>query len=909
MGGIDSTGSPYGNLGGGIRTDSTLSGNGSASSPLSVVGSALISPVVSPNPLAFDTNVAFKGPNPYVDVTRYGVRALNPTTIPVALGLSASINSGFALATISSASSFVNGDGVVIYGAGAAHSMTTPASVVVTPSVAQAGTGTGLVVNAPAGSTTYNYQVIARDKNGGLTAASSVATTSTGAASLGAQSVTISTHTRSGNVTTVVTSSAHGLSVGSMVYIAKTSDDINFGGWFLVSTVADNTHFTFASGLDATNGAPTSATGGNAIWFNANRITWAQVTGAFQYHIYGRTGGSLTWIGCSRPTGNSLTDLTFDDFGSPMMDGFIRPGFVPNTPPGSATSDNLVTTISSGAGTTSLTLSSTAGTSVSGASIRFDNAPNILAAANAARTTNGLLQFPVSPNGQQYPVNSYLVLPSNLTVSFSQGLYLNDTIEAGQGSHWSGDVIPQGTPPPSFGQSGWPVIGVHEANPGIYVPAGTISYWKGLSFLGQGQSNGSLLVFADQVSPITFEDVNFLSTTSSTDYMGVGVILRGDALGSGNSSYVNFFKNVLFTGGPAQVDGVTATPFFYCNGCGLTSLERINLSIRGIFVRPVGAGGAFELSTGRQQGPIMPTVMYFNSVGNSTLTSFVIRQFEQDTGTHAIFANMQGSTVMLHLEGAGYPGTFNGASGPLVTGNPIISIEFTNEQMNGITGQNTQTRSFPTGTAIDGSFHQTVSGAYASQEFNSGIGIGKAYSLFVKGPAPAAPTAAVSAGGSIAVGTHTFQVVPVWPNGAEGALSPPSNAVTTTLGNQTVTVTWAAITPAPKGYNVYQDGQLVSKGGGGDCSTIPQYAGTSAVISSFVCGSSTTVQAGGPTILNETGVFAPALVLSTVLFANLGTPVNGTFYNCADCAVASDPCTGSSTGAFAQRLNGRWRCG
>lgn len=866
----------------------------------------LVSPVITPNPLNLDVNLGFKGPNPYVDVTRYGVRALVPTSTPVFTGVTATISSGSAVATVSTASCpgqagsvcFQNGDGVVVYGAGAPHSMSTPVGVTVTPSVAQAGTGTGLVVNGPVGgATTYNYRVLARNKAGGLTAASTVATTTTGGASLGRQSVNILAHARTGNITTVTTSVAHGLSVGAMVYIAQTSDDTNFGGWYPIATVPDTAHFTFQSGLDATNGAPASATGGVAVWFNANRITWTQVTGAWEYCIYGRTGGSLTWIGCSRPQGppgaySNPTDMTFDDFGSPMMDGFTRPALIPNTPPVSATSNSLVTTISSGASTTTLTLSATASTTVTGATIRFDNAPNILTAANVARNNNGLLHFPVSTNGQSYPVNSYLLLPSQLTVSFAMGLYLNDTVEVGQGSYWSGTVLPQGQPPPSFGQNGWVNIGANEANPGVYSPPGLITYWKSLSFFGQGLSNGGLPFFAEQNTPITFEDVSFTSSTSGTDYMGVGLILRGDAPGVNNSSYVNLFRNVLFSGGPAQSDAATATPFFYCNGCGLTSLTNINMSVRGIFFRPVGAGGAFELSTGRQQGPIMPTVMYFNNSGNSTLTSSVVRQFEQDTGTHAIFANMSGSSTMLHIEGAGYPGTFVGASGPLVTGNPIISIDFQNEQMNGVTGQNTQTHSFPTGTALDGAFRTSTSGPYASQEFNSGVSVGKMYSIFAKGLPPAAPTAVVSAGGSVSIGTHTYQVVPVWANGGEGAVSPVSNSVTTSSGNQTVTVTWTAVAGSPKGYDVYQDGQLVSLGAG-NCSTIPQYTGTSAVITNFVCGSNTTVQAGGPTILNSNGLFAPKLQIGTAATTQSGAG-----------APAAGLCTTSTGGSLYLRTDG-----
>jgi hypothetical protein len=876
----------------------------------------LVSPVVTPNPLAFDISLNFKGPNPWVDVTRYGVRAPGPvTSTPVSLGLTANINSGSAAATISSASSFINGDGVVIYGAGTTHSMTTPAGVTVTPSVAAAGTGTGIVVNAPAGSTTYNYQVIARNKTGGLTAASTVATTTTGAASLGRQSVNISTLSRSTNITTVVTSTAHTLSIGSMVYISTTSDDTDFGGWFVVATVPDNTHFTLLSGLDTRNGAVASATGGTAVWFNCNHITWTQVTGAFQYHIYGRTGGTLTWLGCSRLSSvtGGLVDLTFDDFGSPMMDNFKQPGLIPSSPPVSATSNSLSTTIVSGAGTTSLVLANTASTSVSGATIRFDNTPNILAAANA--TTNpdnksSLLYFPFSTTGQPYPINSYLALPAHLSVSLTTGLYVNDTIEVAQGSSWSGDVIPQGLNPPSFGQNGWPIIGINEANPGMYIPFNVISYWKGLTFLGQGLLNGGLLVFGDQVTPITFEDVNFIESTSSTSYMGIGLILRGDTVGSNNSSFVNMFRNVLFSGGPTQSNGACATPYMYCNGCGLTSFNRLNLSVRGIFFRPVGAGGDLEIDTGRQQGGLMPTIMYCNTSGNSSITSNAIRHFEQDTTAHPIFANMSGEASLLYLEGAGYPGLVSGADSGLVTGQPMPNISGMNVIPNGFTGQNVRIDASIYGTAIDGVFNSTGVGtanyAYSSHQFNCGLNIGKGYSIFATGPTPAAPTASVSSGGGVSVGTHTYQVVPVWANGAEGVLSPSSNSVTTTTGNQTVTVTWSAITPAPIGYDVYQDGQLVSMGVG-NCTTIPQYTGTSAVITNIVCGPSTSVPAGGPTILNVNGLFSPALTLSPVLFANLGTPNNGTFYYCPDCAVAN-PCAGSGTGAFAKRLNGTWIC-
>jgi hypothetical protein len=49
------------------------------------------------------------------------------------------------------------------------------------------------------------------------------------------------------------------------------------------------------------------------------------------------------------------------------------------------------------------------------------------------------------------------------------------------------------------------------------------------------------------------------------------------------------------------------------------------------------------------------------------------------------------------------------------------------------------------------------------------------------------------------------------------------------------------------------------------------------------------------------------LFTNPVLFANLGTPANGTLLYCSDCTFAN-PCAGAGTGAFAKRLAGAWRC-
>jgi hypothetical protein len=803
----------------------------------------------------FNGNVAFKGPNPYVDVTRYGVRAVNPNVAPAIPGITANINSGSATPTLSSASTFQNGDGVVIYGAGAPHSMTTPGGPTVTPSIAAAGTGTGIVVNAPAGATTYNYQVVARDKNGGLTAASSVGSTTTGAASLGSQSVGISTLSRSNDVVTVTTSAPHGLSVGAMVYITGTSENNSFGGWFVINTVTDTTHFTYSNAFDTRMGAPASATGGTAFWFKCNHLTWTAVTGAWEYYIYGRTGISLTLIGVSRPQPSTNPNLTFDDFGSPMMDGALLPFYVPSTPPGAATSDPLVTTIVSGAGTTTLTLANSAGTTVSGATILFDNAPNIKTAATAASNGNGTLYFPVTTAASSmYVVNSYLILPSFLAISQTTGLLLNDTIEPSSGTQWYGDRFPQGYSDPSFAFQGGSAITIGRANPGIFVDSGrNFVAFHGLN-IGTNNVNALLASF-DQVGSLLLDTVNFTSGGAG-DYMGTGLLVTGL---SNNSTFPIWMRNMLFSGGPNQVNGASATPLWICNNCGTTFIESVYLNRRGIFFRPASAGAIFKINWGREQGGIMPFLTVYNA-GGTVGGSFELGSVELDTMAHALVANL-GATAGVFASGL----SINNTNGPssdagtvpaTLTGRPFRLAVGGGFNLKGATID-------APGLALDGVFNTAAAGIYGAQIWNAGFALGNTYSLFANSAVPSAPTGTVSAGGSVPVGNHTYRIVPFWQNNAEGLYSPASATITTTAGNQTVNLTWTAVAGNPKGYNVYRDGALTGPSSG-VCNPSVTTNSFTDTLGFAACGSSAgTVPAGGPTILNASGIYTPKVTIGS----------------------------------------------
>ncbi len=362
-------------------------------------------------PWQINGDMIFKGPNPGVYVTAYGARAVTPSVAPATTGITGTISGGANILTISSASTFQNGDGIDVVGAGAANGLGTPAAPTVTPAAPNGPTGTGLVVNYTWGSTAYSYKVIWRTIGQGLTAASTAGTTSTGPATLGPQSNTLVGCTRVTQQVSCQTTAPHQLNVGESVFISGTSDNVNFGGDQKVDGVADSTHFTFTNGLTVTNGATTSATGGTIRYYNCNHLVLTPPTGSpWQAYIYGRTSGTWNLVGVSQIVNSSYSDdptyMTWDDYGSTMGAAPTVPYFVPSAAPSSATNDTLVTTIVSGAGTTTLTLAANATNGVSGATVLFDDAPTILAAITAARsfvTGGGKVILPAITQDNTFP--------------------------------------------------------------------------------------------------------------------------------------------------------------------------------------------------------------------------------------------------------------------------------------------------------------------------------------------------------------------------------------------------------------------------------------------------------------------------------------------------------------------------
>ena len=147
-------------------------------------------------PQNIDADFHTKGPNPWLDITRFGGYigpnySTNATTC--------SISSGTTTASCASASDFQNGHGILILGAGPAPAIATPQAPTVTP-LFQVGT------------TQRNYCVADRDWAGGITPCGAVGSTTTAPASMTLQSYPISgTWAFSNGVFTVTTSAAHNM--------------------------------------------------------------------------------------------------------------------------------------------------------------------------------------------------------------------------------------------------------------------------------------------------------------------------------------------------------------------------------------------------------------------------------------------------------------------------------------------------------------------------------------------------------------------------------------------------------------------------------------------------------------------------------------------------------------------------
>jgi hypothetical protein len=775
-----------------------------------------------------------KGPVPWVDVTSYDRRggSFGPNggngSVPTTR---ATCQKGRATIYLSDAV-FNNGDGLSIRECGATNTMNTPSAPSLgypTPGVsylAEGGTSTysSVITPAPSGSSIYTYAIVARDKFGALTAASPTASAPTFLSKIGAQTVSITSMSRSNETVTInVPAGSTNLSVGARIHIccATTSGGADFSGDFVVSTVNNATGvITVAeTGIDTRMGRAASAAGGTLTYFAGNYIYWVPVIGAFEYVVCAKRpgDGSMHVIGMSGPTepGGGTPGNIFVDWGATMTANQTFPPGVADSVCTSktATNDPLTTTVVSGGGTTTITVVNAASQDASNKTAVYDDGPTFVAAANASSSNApGFIGVPLyvpqttvsSGQTRGYVINSYTKLPANISVLGVGTIFLNETLEISSATNWDGGYAARNAA--GFAWGGWEQISCMMAYPCIYSQHLSNSNFKNLS-INSGRSNGDLLWVVDDGYQDNWDHVSFdTGQQSNNDLMGQALMFRSTT--SGGNVYT--FTYTSFTGGPSS--GANSwTPFLYFpqsrNSDGgwvimnnFISMDHTFFKWRGVeHDSPAGGtAGRWDLNWVYRQGGNQPVfTIYGQGPASLDVTDAVL-----DTDTQPLiallgFANSSGRPIanlnLSHVIVCSSEGSGGGVP-PFITGyKPAVAI-YTQSGCN-VPDANYQADYatfavvYPWETnasAPQGQWNPWFEGFSAK---NLTTLINPPYWMGVAMPPSDRITATVLPGGSVPEGTYIYKVTSVDLNGSESAPKAAAK-VTTRRGIQTVDVSW-----------------------------------------------------------------------------------------------------------------------
>ena len=790
-------------------------------------------------PQNFDGDIHFKGPNPSFDILRYGgyISATNPPP-----STTCSISSGQTTATCAAAIDFANGQGIVIYGAGPATSITTPGTPTVTP--------TGILN----GATTYNYKVVAEDRNGGLTAASAQGSTTTGAATLGVNTVTVTQGVRASGLTTFTTSAAHNFQAGSTVSITGFTngsgtffDDMN--GTKVIVATPTSTTFTVQDG-NLTDRTDTST--GTASVQGCNTLTYASGSysgpNTLKYWIY--RNNSLVGVAPG-------LDPYYVDCGLTVGSA---PSYVPAAPPASASPEYLVSTIVSGGGTTTLTLANAAGATVTNAAALHDNSLALKAAAQAAYNDQG---------GTVYIPSSTGFLPFNATTDFTSGLsntftrtvrilaagvmFLNQTLILRTGMDWEGTPSQWSsfvyTPGAFIVGNAHPLVYVATGQSGLHLnrllfqtgPVLQTAFMTDVDATGQGSAG------------INFDSVYFLGNNASTRPVilkgGFDYFFTGGQCSGGNSVWpqppciqiTNSSAAVTGTNG-SQVPGRIVFDRTYFANIGVQIDDLPNTNLAGVthirFDKTLYESAVYPLLRINFPSAFISQIVFNDVLGADSVAS-VGTPFVDGTNS----ANLQ---------------EVDWFGGSLATsGQPLF--------INGTPGNPTTLIVERPPTGFIGNVPWIELGSQISEFNNANLFADNGGRIFYRMNYPApAQSLTLSAGGSVPTGTMTYAFTAVDGDGKETAMNNPlpfsgGASINVTSGNQTVNVTApSSFPPGAVGLNLYrfQPGNGPGKVNISSCAT-PEITTPGQVVSDnsgFTCSSPPILAGAGSANLSSNGV-------------------------------------------------------
>ncbi len=729
-------------------------------------------------------------PNPWIETSTYGMRWITGTQPTSKASCSTSTPHAIMLA---SAVAFQNGDGVVVYGCGAKNTMSRPEAPQVLPASVSGPDNFTDYAAGPTGGTPYNYQVAAMDKFGGVTAASAAGTTTIGVATLGVITTKVGRLERSGNTATVSTLSANGAATGAVAFLTNSSD-ATFSGFFLASGTDTATQFHYLQGMDTNAGASTSATGGTVTTYSVNHLVLKADPGAYQYCIY--RNGAIA--GMTRPA-----ELAWNDFGSTMSAPSAYSS-CPSSPPSAPVNDYLATTISAGAGTTTLTIAGTVLNTNASSQAIFDDGVPLATAFAAAASVGGSLRITTPPNGYFYNINSHTILSAGDDMTVLQGgtINLGATLEIDNGVTWSGESGGTRCGSPQFSWGAGQCINVYSAYPGMTV--GTQSSFKYINFSAQAQG----LVMAitavgnGQGFNVTFDHDSF--SINGTDYMGQAIVGYGiNGLNITNTLFSTYYGGYGYSLTPLVLlrnDTANVNPSgnLFCDHC--TFIGRgVGLDSNPF----IGADANITIEHPYAQNLRTPLV----EVGSANAPYVRITGFMNDTSSTASIANwdrignLQATiedTPDTSVEASGRPG--------LVTGNLIYGLNLKNTGSS--VGQNREFFGNVANQVLDipvyGRTYSNLLRITSPVEFPS------QHTLFWPLSHPTGLTATPRSGGSMPAGTYQYQVTAT---GADGAESGPSEPISCTItsadvtgGIRTCNESWKPLLGALS-YSVYVNGE------------------------------------------------------------------------------------------------------
>jgi hypothetical protein len=793
---------------------------------------------------------------------------------------------------------------------------------------ASAGTATltsAAVVVTPAGilngSTTYAYKIVMRGYHGELSVASPAGTTTVGAATLGLNTVNVTSCSRTSGLATCTASATHNFHAGVAVDLEGTTQfsSINnqYNGTHVIVSTPTSTTFTFYQASQANDSG--TDTGGTAKVVAKNVVQWDMVPySVLQSIVYrSKNGGAYSIVGIVEGM-----DGAFVDWG---LAAPIAPGYVPSTPPSSVTNGILATTITGISGTT-LTLAANAGNTAASQTAQHDNAPIVLAGCAALPSLGGgTLYIPALNPVAVVPFNSPVDLlhgcsTAQVTLTLASTISANDPI-----------IMKQ------FGST------VNSA-PGAVLPGNQFQYYSSTSV------NGNAYPFF-YFSPGSFGPNTLTNLSMNCLQAYQSCVVQDQDQGGGGAASISY-DNDTFTGNAGAMPFIMRSGGF--NFWFTKSQFAVNAGAWGVpealqITVPNPLGGtdarfgngwsmagiiAFDKTVWQGHGIEYNDWGTPNIVNNGAHATFFEPLIENPyTPWMNVYLTGAGSVFgQLKLINASYADFRSGQATPFISFSPFVRISgiisedsscsnsfqplFEGNITQGVQitqgGSSGSCSLTGTSNAIINNLNGGFPGASATNYQNTNLeftGTGKAYFAMTTPVAPASVT--VSAGGSLTVGSNCYSIFAYDKDGG-WTVNGPSSCATTTSGNQTVTITRPTLPGNATGWNA----TWFPPGGGSsflNCTAIPLATTTLVQSAASGCGNPfnayTTAGSAniGPTGVSGASVTTNQFTLIPTVFANLGRPIDGTFYFCNDCTVAN-PCAGGGTGALAKRLNGVWVC-